>query len=94
MVVPSDRILALLWTHASSGHVGADLTLKLFKKWSHSTWSDNQLRKALQPIVDTCPCRSCKYQGYQGYHGRRPLFDPSYPTLCQQCYLCGLHGDA
>ena len=30
-VVPSDRILALLkWTNESSGHVGADRTLKLF----------------------------------------------------------------
>ena len=48
--MPSDRILAFLkWTHESSGHVGADRTLKLFKKWFHTTWSDDQLRKALQP---------------------------------------------
>ena len=61
IVVPSDRILALLkWTHESSGHVGAARTLKLFKKWFHSTWSDDQIRKTLQPIVDKCPCRSCK----------------------------------
>ena len=61
IVVPSDRILALLkWTHESSGHVGADCTLRLFKQWFHSTWSDDQLRNTLQPIVDKCPCRSCK----------------------------------
>ena len=61
IVVPSDRIPALLkWTHESSGHVGADRTFKLFKKWCHSTWSDDQLRKTLQPIVDECPCPSCK----------------------------------
>ena len=61
IVVPSDRILALLkWTHESSGHVGADRTLKLFKQLFHSTWSDNQLRKNLQPIVDKCPRWSCK----------------------------------
>ena len=61
IVVPSDHISALLkWTHESSGHVGADRTLKLFKKWFHSTWSDNKLRKRLQPIVDKCPCPSCK----------------------------------
>ena len=61
IVVPSDRIPALLkWTHESSGHVGADRTLKLFKKWFHSTWSEDQLRKTLQPNVDKCPCRSCK----------------------------------
>ena len=59
--MPSDSIPALLkWTHESSGHVSADRTLKLFKNWFHSTWSDDQLRKALQPIVDKCPCRSCK----------------------------------
>ena len=53
IVVPSPRIPALLkWTHESSGHVGADRTLKLFKKWFPSTWSDHQLRKILQPIVD------------------------------------------
>ena len=53
IVVPSHRIPALLkWTHESSGHVGADRTLKLFKKWFPSTWSDDQLRKTLQPIVD------------------------------------------
>ena len=53
IVLPSHRIPALLkWTHESSGHVGADGTLKLFKKWFPSTWSDDQLQKALQPIVD------------------------------------------
>ena len=37
IVVPSDRILALLkWTAESSGHVGANLTLRLFKQWFHS----------------------------------------------------------
>ena len=31
LVLPSDRILALLkWAHESSGHVWADRTLKLF----------------------------------------------------------------
>ena len=61
IVVPSDRIPALLkWTHESSGHVGADRTLKLFKQWFHSTWIDDELRKSLQPIVNKCPCRSCK----------------------------------
>ena len=61
IVVPSDRVLALLkWTHESSGHVGADRTLRLFKQWFHTTWTDDQLRKTLQPIVDKCPCRSCK----------------------------------
>ena len=61
IVVPSDRVPALLkWTHESSGHVGADPTLRLFKQWFHTTWTDDQLRKTLQPIVDRCPCRSCK----------------------------------
>ena len=59
--MPSDRVPALLkWTHESSGHVGADRTLRLFKQWFHTTWTDDQLRKTLQPIVDKCPCRSCK----------------------------------
>ena len=59
--MPSDCIRALLkWTHESSAHVGANRTLMLFKQWFHSTWSDDQLGKALQPIVDKCPCRSCK----------------------------------
>ena len=57
--MPSDRILALLkWTHETSAHVEADRTLKLCKKWFHSRWSDDQVRKALQPIMDKCPCRS------------------------------------
>ena len=60
-VVPSDHIPALLkWTHESSGHVGANSTLKVFKQWFHSTWTDYKLRKILQTIVDKCPCRSCK----------------------------------
>ena len=59
--MPSDRILALLkWTNQSSGHVGANRTLKLFKQWFHATWTDDQLRKTFQPILDKCPCRSCK----------------------------------
>ena len=61
IVVPSDRVPALLkWTHESSGHVGANRTLRHFQQWFYSTWTDEQLRKALQPIVDKCPCRSCK----------------------------------
>ena len=51
----SYRIPALLrWIHESSGHVEADHTLKLFKKWFHCTWSDDQLQRALQPFVDKC----------------------------------------
>ena len=61
IVVPSDRISALLkWTHQSSGHVGANRTLRLFKQWFHSTWTDDQLRKTLQLIVDKCPGWACK----------------------------------
>ena len=42
IVMPSDCIPALLkWTHESSGHVGADRTLKLLRKWFHSTWSND-----------------------------------------------------
>ena len=60
VVVPGDHIAALLkGNHESSGHVGADRTLKLFKKWFHSTWRDDQLRKALQRTVAKCPCGSC-----------------------------------
>ena len=60
-MVPSDRVPALLkWTRECSGHVRADRTLRLFKQCIHTTWSDDQLRKTLQPIVDKCPCRSCK----------------------------------
>ena len=92
IVVPSNRIPALLkWTHESSGHVGADRTLRMYKQCFHSTWSDDQLRKTLQPIVDKCPVSVLQTWGYQG---QRSLFDPFYPTLCQQCTLCGLHGDA
>ena len=61
IVMPSDCIEAFLkWTHESSGHFGAEITFKLFKKRFHSTWSDDQLPKTLQPIVDKCACRSCK----------------------------------
>ena len=42
IVVPSERIPALLkWTHESSGHAGANRTLRLFKQWFHSTWTDD-----------------------------------------------------
>ena len=51
IVVPSDRVPALLkWTHESSGHVGAHRTLRLFQQWFHTTWTDEQLRKTLQPM--------------------------------------------
>ena len=61
IVVPSKRILALLkLTHEPSGHAGASRTLGLFKQWFNSTWTDDQLQKTLQPIVDKCPFRSCK----------------------------------
>ena len=61
IVLPSDRVPApLKLTHESSGPVGANRTLGPFKQWFHSTWTDDQLRKTLQPIVDKCPCRSCK----------------------------------
>ena len=76
IVVPSDRIPALLkWTHESSGHVGANRTLKLFKQWFHSTSTDDQLRKTLQPIVDKCHCRSCKPGNIRnrGLHSTLPI---------------------
>ena len=61
IVMPSDRIPVLLrWTHESSVHVGASRTMGPFKQWFHSTWSDDQLRKTVQPIVNKCRCRSCK----------------------------------
>ena len=50
----------LKWTHESSGHPGANRTQKLFKQWFHSAWTDDQLPKTLQPIVNKCPCPSCK----------------------------------
>ena len=74
--MPSDRVPALLkWTHESSGHVGADRTLRLFKQWFHTTWTDDQLRKTLQPIVDKCPCRSCKPGDIRdrGLHSTLPI---------------------
>ena len=55
------RVPALLkWANESSGHVGADRMLRLFKQLLHTTWTDDQLRKTLQPIMDKYPCRSCK----------------------------------
>ena len=46
IVVPSDRVPALLkWTNESSGHLGADRTLRLFKQWFHTTWTDDQSGK-------------------------------------------------
>ena len=69
--MPSNQIPALLkWTQESSGHLGANHTLRLLKQWFHSTWTDDQLRKDLQPIVDKYPCRSCKPGdiGYRGLH--------------------------
>ena len=91
MVVPSNRIPALVtWTHESSGHVGANHTLRLLKRWFHSTWTNDQLRKTLQPIMDKCPYRSCKHGDIED----RGLFHAPYPPLCQQCSLCGRHGDA
>ena len=91
IVVPRDRFSALpRWTHESSGHVGADLTLKLFKKWFHSTWSDDQLQKALQPILDKCRCR-CSKPGDIMDGGLYSTL--SHRKLCQQCTLCGLHRD-
>ena len=61
IVLPSDRIPVLLkWTHESSGLVGANRTLRLFTQWFHSAQTDDQQRKTLQPIVDNCPCRSCR----------------------------------
>ena len=76
IVVPNDRISALLnWTHECSGHVGADRTLRLFKQWFHSTWTDHQLRKTLQPIVDKCPCRFRKPGDIRdrGLHSTLPI---------------------
>ena len=56
IVVPSDRVPAMpKWTDESSGHVGADRTLRLSKQWCHTTWTDDQLRKNLQPIVEKVP---------------------------------------
>ena len=71
IVVLSDCIPALVkWIHGSSGDVGVDRSLNLFKNRFHSRWSDDQLQKILQPIMDKCPCRSCK----PGYIRNRVLY--------------------
>ena len=58
--MPSYQIPALLnQTHESSGHVGADHILKVFKKCFHRTLRDDQLRNTLWRILDKCPCRAC-----------------------------------
>ena len=83
--MPSDRIPALLkWTHESSGHAGASRTLGLFKQSFHSTWTDDQLRKTLQPIVDKC--RSCRVGpvnlGISGIEDSiRLSLSPTVPTV-------------
>ena len=93
--MPSDRISGhLKWTQESSGHVGAGRTLKLFKQWFHSTWTDDQLRKTLQPIVDKCLCRSCK-PGVSGTKvSIRHSLSPTVPTVfstwtTQRCLSLG-----
>ena len=55
--------------------MGANGTLKLFKQWFHSTWSADQLQKALQPIVYKCPCRSCNSRDMRdrGLHSNLPI---------------------
>ena len=88
IVVPSERVLALLkWTHESNGHVGASRTLRLFKQWFHSTWTDDQLRKTLQPIVDKCPCRSCKPGDIRdrGLYSTRPFPHCANSVLYVDC---------
>ena len=82
--MPSDLIPALLkWTHESSGHVGANRTLKLFKQWFHSRWTDDQLRKTLQPIVEKCPCRPCKLGDIRdrGLYSTLPIPHCAYSVL-------------
>ena len=57
IATPNERIPVLVkWTHESCGHVGADRMLTLFKKWFHITWTNENVRKTLEPIVDRCPC--------------------------------------
>ena len=84
IVVPSDRIPVLLkWTHESIGHVGASCTLGAFKQWFHSTWTDDQLRKTFQPIVDKCLCRSCKPGNIRdrGVYSTLPIPDSANSVL-------------
>ena len=54
IVVPSARIPALLkWTHESSGHVGANGTLWLFRQWFHSTWTSARVGPVILGITGT-----------------------------------------
>ena len=57
IVVPSDRVPALLKWNPMSPVVMWVLTrtLRLFKQWFHTTWTDDQLRKTLLPIVGQVP---------------------------------------
>ena len=75
IVVPSDRVPALLKrTHESSGHVGADRTLRLFKQWFHTTWTDDQLRMTIQ-YRGQVPVQVLQTRGYQG---QGSLLDPAH----------------
>ena len=57
------------------------LTLRLVKQWFHTTWTDDQLRKNLQPIVDKCPCRSCKPGDIRDRGPSRPCPFPTVLTV-------------
>ena len=84
IAVPIDRIPALLkWLHESSGHVGANGTLRLFKQWFHCSWTDDQPWKTLPFIVDKCPCRSCKPEDIRdrGLHSTLPIPDCANSVL-------------
>ena len=49
--------------------------MKLFMKWLHTAWSDDQLRKSLQSILDKCPCPSYKPGDIRdrGLHSTLPI---------------------
>ena len=95
IVVPSDRIPALLkWTHESSGHVGADHTLRLSQQWFHSTWSNDKLHKTLHPSWTSAPVGPANL-GISGTEvSIRPSLSPTVPTVfftwtTQRCLSSG-----
>ena len=56
IVVPSDRVLALLkWAHKLSGHTTVCRSLSCFKQWFHITWNNEDVYHGCVTLGDPGP---------------------------------------
>ena len=90
-MLPEARLdRCLQWSHLSSGHTGANLSVDFFRHCFHSSLTLPELRSRMETIVDACGCHASKQSDSRGRGLISSLPIPYCPNSL--LYVVFIHG--